>query len=289
MSTSEEESNNQLAGLAPQVAELAVRAGHAILEIYGGDFEVETKADSSPLTQADLASQEIIVAGLAQLTPDLPVLAEETGELPFEERRSWRRSWLVDPLDGTREFVKRNGEFTVNIAMVEAGQPILGVVHAPVLGVTYLASRGGGARRLDASGERSIAVSPPPDNELHDGELHGGELRIVMSRSHANEATLRFIGRLEREYRVNAVSQGSALKMCLVADGTAHIYPRLGPTMEWDVAAAQCVVEEAGGQLVTLDGAPMGFNRPNLVNESFLACYGDAEKWLRLLGNTGNG
>ncbi|HEX7003872.1 MAG TPA: 3'(2'),5'-bisphosphate nucleotidase CysQ [Trueperaceae bacterium] len=259
--------------LANDVVALARRAGEAILEVYETEFDVQEKEDRSPLTEADLASQKIIVAGLRELTPDIPILAEESGELPYEERRSWQRSWLVDPLDGTREFVKRNGEFTVNIALVEGGRPVLGVVHAPVVEVSYWASRGNGARRADGSGEARVAVSRPS----------GGELRLVMSRSHANEATQRFVRELERQFDVEAVSKGSALKMCLVAAGEAHIYPRLGPTMEWDVAAAQCVVEEAGGELVTFDGRPMRFNRPNLVNEPFLACYGDSERWLGLL------
>jgi 3'(2'), 5'-bisphosphate nucleotidase len=265
--------DQQLSRLACEVADLAVEAGEKVLEIYASDFEVQEKADASPLTQADLASERHILAGLRKLTPDLPVLAEESSEVAFEQRREWQRAWLVDPLDGTKEFVRRNGEFTVNIALVEDGHPILGVVHAPVLSVTYLASLGNGARRRDASGEAPIRVQAPVDEEL----------RVVMSRSHANEATQRFLQRAEQEYRVSALSKGSALKMCLVAEGEAHVYPRLGPTMEWDVAAAQCVVEQAGGQLVTLDGSPMSFNRPELVNEPFLACYGDAPRWLGLL------
>jgi 3'(2'), 5'-bisphosphate nucleotidase len=169
--------------------------------------------------------------------------------------------------------VKRNGEFTVNIALIEDGRPVVGVVHAPVLGVTYIASRGRGAVRRDAEGEVPIRVKA----------ARGKRLLVVMSRSHANQATTRFIERAEREYRVNAVSKGSALKLCLVAEGAAHLYPRLAPTMEWDIAAGQCVVEEAGGQLVTLDGKPMRFNRPDLVNAPFLASYGEAERWLGLL------
>lgn len=267
--------DQQLRTLASQVAELASRAGEAVLEVYAGDFEVQTKEDESPLTQADLASERLILEGLRELTPDVPVLAEESEALPFEERAGWQLAWLVDPLDGTKEFVKRNGEFTINIAMIEDGNPVLGVVHAPVLGVTYLASRGQGAYRRDAEGETRLAVQAPSD----------GELRIVMSRSHANEATQRFLERAGRNYRVSAVSKGSALKMCLVAAGNAHVYPRLGPTMEWDVAAAQCVVEEAGGQLVTMDGKPMRFNRANLLNGSFLACYGEVEQWLEFLAD----
>ncbi|MEX2542708.1 MAG: 3'(2'),5'-bisphosphate nucleotidase CysQ [Trueperaceae bacterium] len=266
--------DEELNRLAAQIADLAVEAGEKVLEIYAGDFEVQAKADASPLTQADLASERHILAGLERLTPDLPVLAEESGDIAFEQRREWHRAWLVDPLDGTKEFVKRNGEFTVNIALIEDGRPVLGVVHAPVLNVTYLASRGGGSSRRDTDGESPIRVEAPRDEEL----------RVVMSRSHANEATQRFLQRAEQGHRVSAISQGSALKMCLVAEGKAHLYPRLGATMEWDVAAAQCVVEEAGGQLVTLDGLPMRFNRPDLVNGHFLTCYGDAGRWLELLG-----
>jgi 3'(2'), 5'-bisphosphate nucleotidase len=267
------ETDADLPTLADRVANLAAEAGKAVLEVYAQDFEVQTKEDRSPLTEADLASERVILAGLKELTPGVPILAEESGDVPYQERRDWPRAWLVDPLDGTKEFVKRNGEFTINIALIEEGKPVLGVVYAPVLGVTYLAAKGGGAQRRDASGETRIAVEEP-----------GEELRVVMSRSHANEATRRFLERAEREFRLSAVSKGSALKMCLVADGSAHVYPRLGPTMEWDVAAAQCVVEQAGGQLVTLDGDPMRFNRPELVNQPFLACHGDARRWLELLG-----
>lgn len=266
--------DDRLYALACQVADLAHEAGEAILEVYAGEIEVQTKADSSPLTQADLASEKAIVAGLKQLTPEVPVIAEESAEVPYQERRNWTNAWLVDPLDGTKEFVKRNGEFTVNIAMVEDGRPVLGVVHAPVLGVTYFAARGRGAFRRDEEGEKRIEVRAP----------EGATLHVVMSRSHANEATQRFLQRAQRQFRVEAVSKGSALKMCLVAAGDAHVYPRLGPTMEWDVAAAQCVVEQAGGQLVTLDGNAMVFNRPDLLNPSFLACYGEADRWLKLLG-----
>jgi 3'(2'), 5'-bisphosphate nucleotidase len=265
--------DQQLKELAFRAAELAAEAGERILEVYAGDFEVQTKADASPLTQADLASERHILAGLKELTPRLPVLAEESSDVDFEQRREWRRAWLVDPLDGTKEFVKRNGEFTVNIALIEDGRPVVGVVHAPVLGVTYIASRGRGAVRRNAQGDVPIRVK----------EARGEELLVVVSRSHANQATIRFIERAEQEYPVSAVSKGSALKLCLVAEGAAHLYPRLAPTMEWDIAAGQCVVEEAGGQLVTLDGKPMSFNRPDLVNEPFLACYGEAGRWLELL------
>jgi 3'(2'), 5'-bisphosphate nucleotidase len=273
LNTSKQAPDGELATLALAAVELAKQAGEAILEVYEQDFEVQTKADSSPLTKADLASERVILAGLARLTPKVPVLAEESGEVDFEVRRSWERAWLVDPLDGTKEFVKRNGEFTVNIALIEDGRPILGVVHAPVLDVTYVASSGNGATRHDTSGARPIQVAPPLTDELN----------LVMSRSHANETTRRFVERLERDHRLSTLSKGSALKMCLVAEGEAHLYPRLGPTMEWDVAAAQCVVEEAAGQLVTLDGRPMRFNRANIVNEPFLACFGQADHWLELL------
>jgi 3'(2'), 5'-bisphosphate nucleotidase len=249
-------------GLRAAVVALAEDAGRAILEVYARDFEVSLKDDASPLTEADLASHRSIVAGLARLTPALPVLSEEAvDEAPFETRRAWRRFWLVDPLDGTKEFVKRNGEFTVNIALIEDGRPVLGVVHAPVLGRSYSARVGEGAWRHAADAPPThLAVASPP----------AATRRVVASRSHAGSETAALLDTLRQEGPLDVVSRGSSLKFCLVAEGSAELYPRLGPTMEWDTAAAHCVVEQAGGHVVELGGEPLRYNKPSLLNPWFV-------------------
>jgi 3'(2'), 5'-bisphosphate nucleotidase len=253
--------------LLEETVRLAQRAGEAILEIYGhADFSVQEKADDSPLTAADLASHHLIVDGLAALTPGIPVLSEESASLPFAERSGWTRYWLVDPLDGTREFIKRNGEFTVNIALIEQGVPVLGVVHVPVSGVTYSAARGQGSFRQDRDGvRRQIRVSNPAQEPV----------RVVGSRSHSGSSLDGFLARLGAH---ELVSMGSSLKLCLVAEGRADIYPRLGLTSEWDTAAAQCVVEQAGGSVTTTDMQPLRYNtRDSLLNPFFLV-FGDADR-----------
>ncbi|NLG08619.1 MAG: 3'(2'),5'-bisphosphate nucleotidase CysQ [Deinococcales bacterium] len=256
---------------------LAQEAGEKILEVYATEFEVTRKADTSPVTAADLASQRHIVQGLAELTPFVPVIGEEEAAPPFEERRAWRRFWLVDPLDGTKEFVKRNGEFSVNIALVENGLPILGVVHAPVTGLTYLGSPRSAhgpasAWRFDAEGNaHPIHVAPPSEDAV----------RVMVSRSHANPATLAFIEALRGRYgAVETIARGSAIKSCLVADGTAHYYPRLGPTMWWDTAAAQAVLIAAGGEMIAEDGSGvLRYGGESLGNPGFVAVF-SREAWL---------
>lgn len=247
--------------LLPGVLELARRAGAAILEIYQqADPKAESKADGSPLTEADLVSHAIIVEGLGHLTPEWPVLSEESQEVSFDRRRPWRVFWMVDPLDGTKEFLHRSGEFTVNIALIEEGRPVLGVVYAPAIDLLYYAAKGAGAWRVQNTTTSPIRVSPPPN----------GNLRMVISRSHSSgeEHLSRFTGGAER---CELVPMGSSLKFCLVAEGSADVYPRLGPTMEWDVAAAHCIVEEAGGTVADLDGNPMGYNKPVLKQPGFVA------------------
>lgn len=250
---------------------LAHEAGQKILEIYASDFEVTAKADTSPVTAADLASQEHIVQGLRGLTPELQVIAEESDPPPFDERQGWSRFWLVDPLDGTKEFVKRNGEFSVNIALVEGGYPILGVVHAPVTGLTYVGTpksrhTQAAAWRYDAEGNaHPIHVRPPEP----------GSVKVMVSRSHANAPTREFIDALTQRFgQVETIPRGSAIKSCLVADGTAHYYPRLGPTMWWDTAAAQAVLIAAGGEMLAEDGSgPLRYGGENIGNPPFVAVY----------------
>ena len=252
----------------PNVVSIARQAGDRILEVYAGDFAVTAKDDKSPLTAADLAAHHTIVAGLKALTPDLPVLSEESASVPFAERGTWGRYWLVDPLDGTREFVKRNGEFTVNIALIDGDAPVLGVVHVPVTGVTYFASVDAGAFRQDGDdAPRAISTrTPPPTPPV-----------IVGSRSHAGESLAAFLDRLGEH---QLVSVGSSLKLCLVAEGAADCYPRFGLTSEWDTAAAQCVAEVAGASVTDLDGNRLRYNRKDsLLNPHFIVSGDPTAAW----------
>ncbi|MCC6312286.1 MAG: 3'(2'),5'-bisphosphate nucleotidase CysQ [Trueperaceae bacterium] len=270
--TSDKTTDSDLEALRAGAYDIAKAAGEAILAIYATDFAVSTKADASPVTAADVASQDVIEAGLAKLAPGVPVIAEESPAPAFEERRTWRRFWLVDPLDGTKEFVKRNGEFSVNIALIEDGVPVLGVVHAPVAGLTYTgvaahAGKPASAWRLDAEGNAHPIHVRPPTAE--------GPVRVMVSRSHANAATAAFIERLREKYgEVETIARGSAIKTCLVADGTAHFYARLGPTMWWDTAAAQAVLEAAGGAMTEASGGrALKYVGDALSNPGFVAAY----------------
>ena len=254
------------------VIEISKVAGKKILEVYETDFDVEHKEDKTPLTKADMAAHNVIVESLEKLTPDIPILSEEEAKIPFAKRASWETYWLVDPLDGTREFIKRNGEFTVNIALIHQHESILGVIYVPVSGVCYYASRGHGAyKQLPNCPPNSIQVSSKISNPVN----------IAGSRSHRGDSLNRF---LENVGDYEIISMGSSLKSCLVAEGKADIYPRLGPTSEWDTAAAQCIVEEAGGHLTTLDMQPMRYNtKESLLNPHFLV-FGDAdEDWAAYL------
>jgi len=265
---------NDMTGLLDAVARIATEAAHCILEVYNGPFAVEHKDDQSPLTEADRAAHELIIAELHKLTPELPVLSEESAKTDYAGRAGWTRFWLVDPLDGTREFVKRNGEFTVNIALIDHGQPVLGVVQVPVTGVLYLGVRGVGAWKEENGTRRSIRVR----------RYQGGRATVVASRSHRGEAVDRFLACLEsREGAYDTASYGSSLKLCLVAEGVADIYPRLGPTSEWDTAAAHCVVEAAGGRVTDLAGEPLRYNKPDILNPWFLVSGSGDYNWRALL------
>ena len=261
----------ELQALLPELLSIARRAGKAILEVYGREFSVTKKEDNSPLTQADLASHVIIRDALAALTPDIPLLSEESASIDFETRSGWQRYWLIDPLDGTREFVNRNGEFTVNIALIDNHVPVCGVVHVPVSGVSYTGIDGLGAQCHPPDGPpRAIAVRRPSADPLI----------VVGSRSHANPKLEQFLAALG-DYRL--VSMGSSLKFCLLAEGKADFYPRLGPTSEWDTAAAHAVVVAAGGRIVKLDGQPLEYNRKeSLLNPEFLVIADPDRDWLGL-------
>ena len=261
-----------LRSLIEPIVALAEDAGRAILEVYSTDFDVQEKADESPLTQADLASHRWIDAGLRSLTPDIPIISEESGLPAFSERSGWQRYWIVDPLDGTKEFVNRNGEFTVNIALIEDHCPVLGVVHVPVQDKTYVGCKGLGAERRDLGCE---PVS------IHVADTCATPARIVGSRSHRGANLDRFLDNIG-DY--DMVPMGSSLKFCVVAEGAADIYPRLGPTSEWDTAAAQAVVEQAGGKVITLDGKPMKYNaKADILNPHFLVVSAADRDWLALL------
>ncbi|HXY97361.1 MAG TPA: 3'(2'),5'-bisphosphate nucleotidase CysQ [Steroidobacteraceae bacterium] len=259
--------------LAARVAAIARSAGREILEVYAqGETATTLKEDDSPLTAADLRSQRLIVSALAALTPGVPVLSEEAARPPWTERAHWARHWLVDPLDGTREFLSRNGEFTVNIALIEAHAPVLGVVHVPVSDTTYCGIPGEGAWR-EAGGA--------PAQALQVAARAADPVRVVGSRSHRGDSLEGFLARLGR-HELKAV--GSSLKFCLIAEGAADVYPRLGPTSEWDTAAGHAVAVAAGGMVVELDGQPLRYNtRAGLLNPFFVA-FGDRQRdWLALL------
>ncbi len=257
--------------LEPVVA-IARAAGDEILNIYHGDITVETKADNSPLTAADRAAHELILARLTELTPEIPVWSEESAGIEYAQRRQWQKFWLVDPLDGTKEFIKRNGEFTVNIALIVGHQAVLGVVHVPVQNKDFYACQDVGAwLREGDEAAIPIQVQRPAAQPL----------RVVGSRSHRGASLAAFLARLGPHVMV---PMGSSLKICLVASGDADIYPRLGPTSEWDTAAAQAVVECAGGAVVDLQGDAIRYNsKEDVLNPHFLV-YGDAHHdWLAYL------
>src|ERR1700678_4007843 len=252
-----------LRGLADALIPIAARAGAPIMKVYDGAFTVERKDDNSPLTLADLDSQRIIVESLRQLTPDIPILSEESAQAPWVVRQSWRELWVVDPLDGTREFVKRNGEFTVNIALIVEHEPVLGVVAAPAQGLLYWGAVGIGAfSHHRGAAQMPIHVSAP-----------GDPLRVVGSRSHASAQTMEYLKGV-KPHVITGI--GSSLKFCPVAEGQADLYPRCCPTSEWDPAAGQALLEAAGGHVTRLDGHRLRYNcRDSVINGDFLA-FSDA-------------
>ncbi len=254
------------------VYQLAEEAGDAIMKIYRADnASVEIKADNTPVTSADIAANKVIVAGLKKLTPDIPIISEEFAHIPFEERSRWQQYWLIDPLDGTKEFIDRTGEFTVNIALIDNHEPVLGVVYSPESGEGYEACRGCGAFKRTATDTYDfIQTQAKP----------AAHTTVTISRRHGkftNETLQRF-GEHSVEYR------GSALKICLVAEGVADIYPRFGPTSEWDTAAGQCVLEEAGGRLMDLQGKELRYNTKDCILNPEFAAVGDFKHdWLQYL------
>ncbi len=266
----------QLETLLESVLRIAEGAGDKILEVYErDDFETRIKSDNSPLTAADMASHHHIVDALTALTPEIPVLSEESKAVPFAERAAWQRYWLVDPLDGTKEFVARNGEFTVNIALIEGHKAILGVVGVPARNQAYCAAKGLGAWRIDNGERKAIRVRSVPER---DGNHH---FTVVASRRSGLDKVEQLVADLPGYELTNI---GSALKICLVAEGEADLYPRLAPTSEWDTAAAQAVVEEAGGLLTDTDFKPLQYNtKDSILNPHFLVLGDPDLEWQRVL------
>lgn len=269
---------SELDRLREGIIAIAREAAGRILEVYDSEFAVEHKDDRSPLTAADLASHHCIVDGLRRLAPEIPVLSEESAdEVEAAVRRQWPLMWLVDPLDGTREFVKRNGEFTVNIALIDGGEPVLGVVQAPVTGALWHGQRGRGAFRRDGDEERAIAVRAPAT----------APLRVAASRSHRDARTEGF---MQRMGEIEPVGVGSSLKFCRLAEGQMDVYPRFGPTSEWDTAAGQAVLEAAGGEVLDPHadggrGRPLRYNqRDTILNGDFIALGDPALPWRTWLG-----
>jgi 3'(2'), 5'-bisphosphate nucleotidase len=267
--------NETLLELLEAVVTIAEDAGRRILDVYDGhELDVTAKGDGSPLTAADRAAHELIVERLAAVSPSLPVLSEESVGVDHAVRAAWSRFWLVDPLDGTKEFIKRNGEFTVNIALIDEGRPVLGVVYVPVSGVAYLAASGHGAWKQRGGRREPIQAR----------RYSGGRATVVASRSHSGPEVDRFLARLKaREGDYETASMGSSLKLCLVAEGAADVYPRLGPTSEWDTAAAQCVVEAAGGTVIDLHGVSLRYNKVDILNPWFMTTGDASYDWRAFL------
>jgi len=265
--------DNDLERLREGIIAIARQAAARILEVYDGEFAVERKDDDSPLTAADLAAHRCIMEGLARLAPGIPVLSEESAhEVPAALRRQWPVFWLVDPLDGTREFVKRNGEFTVNIALIDNGTPVLGVVQAPVTGALWHGQRGRGAFRRDGDDEHPIHVRKPAT----------APLCVAASRSHRDGRTEAF---MQRMGAIEPVGVGSSLKFCRLAEGRMDVYPRFGPTSEWDTAAGQAVLEAAGGAVFDPRGRPLTYNqRDTILNGDFIALGDPGLPWRDWLG-----
>ncbi len=252
------------------IKKIAIEAGSKILEVYARDFSVEYKEDESPLTEADTLSNEVICNALKHLYPDTPIMSEENKQTDFEIRKNWDYYWCIDPIDGTKEFIKKNGEFTVNIALIHKNTPVLGVVYAPVLNDIYYAKKGEGAFKESASNQSSEFKTqrlPLKRNKNQEKEIF-----VVASKSHLSEETQSFIDDLALSTEhLRLVSKGSSLKLCMVAEGEADIYPRLAPTMEWDTAAADAVVREAGKKTVQFEsGGPVVYNKENLLNPWFV-------------------
>jgi len=266
-------SNSIVSTLLTEISRIARRAGDEILDVYRQPIDVESKKDSSPLTQADLRAHAVIVKGLEALTPDTPILSEEASDIGFDVRSQWSRYWLVDPLDGTKEFISRNGEFTVNIALIENHRPSFGVVGVPVQGLVYTGDvTRGVAQRIGPHGTVALSGRPMADDR---------PLVVVASRSHGGERLETYLEALRTIYPgVERTPVGSSLKLCILAEGQADLYPRLGPTSEWDIAAAHAVLAAAGGALWEVGRTTLDYNcKAELLNPEFIAAADGGYPW----------
>lgn len=269
------ENDRHLAQLTDAATVIARKAGQRILEVYDRGFDIDTKSDGSPVTTADHLAHSLIIEELAKLTPDIPVLSEESSSGEMENRRTWSCYWLIDPLDGTKEFISKRGEFTVNIALIHEQQPLVGVVYTPVQELMHWGFLGGAAYRKAGDKQAEIIQVKEYDN---------GIPTVVASRSHGRGNLNLFLQSVERSCGgYELTSMGSALKICIVAEGMADVYPRLGPTSEWDTAAAHCVLLVAGGTLTDRDGNPLLYNKESLLNPWFIACGRGREDWSKHL------
>jgi 3'(2'), 5'-bisphosphate nucleotidase len=266
----------KLRKMLPCVIELARLAGEKILDIYETDFCVNQKKDDTPVTCADLAANDLIMLKLSELAPEIPVLSEESDEIPFFERRRWETYWLVDPLDGTKEFINKTGEFSVNIALIHRHYPVLGVIYSPVKKCSYYACKGHGAFHLD---DNEQAQKLQVRTQCHNNIIVAG------TRSPRSPAFKTFLDNLETSFNGYEIKlMGSSLKSCMVAEGSADIYARLGPTSEWDTAAAQCIVEESGGLITNTQMQVLSYNtKDSLLNPDFFVFGDQSIQWNQLL------
>lgn len=263
--------NQQLKGLNEQVNQIARQAGGILLKYFGTGYDISMKDDQSPVTTADLAANEYIEQHLHELTPDIPRISEESTNCHYQARKHWRRCWLIDPLDGTREFIKKRPDFTVNIALVENNRPILGVIYLPVADHLYFASKNNGACRCIKGSQATT---------IHVTSKKSCTPRICGSHAYHGRSMRRFLNNVGAH---QLIARGSSIKSCLIADGSADIYPRFGPTWEWDTAAAQCIIEQAGGCLTNLELRALDYNKESLLNPSFLAFGNKNVDWKRYL------
>ncbi len=261
--------------LTQDVISISLNTGSKILEIYSSDYSVDQKSDETPLTTADIVANQYIISELTHLTPDIPILTEESFDIPFNQRSQWTNYWLVDPLDGTREFIKQNGEFSVNISLIHNGRPILGVVHAPALDISYFASHNNGAWKMTGN-------TPPEKIHVRKApSINDKKFTVTCGRNYSCDRLKKFLSNLG-DYK--SLPMGSSLKSCLVAEGLADIYPKMGLTSEWDTAAAQCIVKEAGGFVTDINMEELRYNtKESLLNPDFLV-FGDSRpNWAAML------
>jgi 3'(2'), 5'-bisphosphate nucleotidase len=252
-----------------EIFKIIKKAGNEILKVYSGnDFQVETKSDKTPLTLADKKSNDVIVKSLIELFPEVPILSEESKKTPYHERKEWEYLWFVDPLDGTKEFIEKNGEFSINLALIKDDKPIFGILYLPVLDILYYAGEGQGAYKIEKN-DKTIGLKSEKDNKNDIDRM----IKVIFSKSHYNQETREYVDRIKKQYcHTEMISVGSAMKLAYLAEGKADIYPRLSTTMEWDIAAGQIIVEEAGGKVIDFLGEKsLIYNKEDLRNPWFVA------------------